>query len=116
MGQERRRHVRVRPASDYDILVECLEANGARLMVVDVSISGFGFLLDAASAEWKAGQTLNVMVQLPNLPPFTAELTIRHTAGIPNGACGGELTTIDDASLTKLRRYVGVLFGRGLSA
>jgi len=116
VGQERRRHVRVRPAADYDLKVECLEANGAPLMVVDVSLSGFGFLLDTVSAEWKAGQKLNVMIELPSGPPVAAELTIRHTAGIPNGAAGGELTTLNDATRSNLRRYVGVLFGRGLSA
>lgn len=108
---DRRRHVRVRPAVDYDIGVElCEGAVFSRVNVVDLSLGGVGILAEHPMNRFETGATLDLRVSPPEAAPFRIAGVVRHTA---RGVCGVEFQNVDAAAVAILRRSVAELLERG---
>ena len=115
MQKERRQHVRVRPAADYDLGVE-LEPQGRfkRMVVVDVGVGGLGLYLNESLVEVKVGQTLALIVTFPREGALPFRMQVRHITGGERGVCGMQIMEASDEGLAAFRRYVGEMLDRGL--
>jgi hypothetical protein len=108
---ERRRHVRVRPAADYDIGVElCEGAVFSRVSVVDVSLGGLGLLVEPPVDQYKTGASMDLRVSPPEVAPFRVTAVVRH-AGV--SVCGIEFQNLEAPALAAMRRAVAELLERG---
>ncbi len=108
---DRRRHVRVRPAVDYDVGVElCEGAVFSRVSVVDLSLGGVGILAEPPMNRYATGAQLELRVTPPDAAPIRIVGLVRHTA---RGVCGVEFQNPDAAAVAVLRRSVGELLERG---
>jgi hypothetical protein len=108
---DRRRHVRVRPAVDYDIGFElCEGAVFSRVNVVDLSLGGVGILAEPPMNRYETGAALELRVSPPEAGPFRIEGLVRHTA---RGVCGVEFQNVSAAAVAILRRTVSELLERG---
>jgi c-di-GMP-binding flagellar brake protein YcgR len=109
--QDRRRHVRVRPAADYDVGIElCDGAVFSRLQVVDLSLGGVGLLIEPPIDTYEAGVRFELRVSTPEAKPVRVMATVRHRA---RGVCGAEFQELNEAASSALRRAVGELLERG---
>jgi c-di-GMP-binding flagellar brake protein YcgR len=108
---DRRRHVRVRPAVDYDIGVELVEGPlFSRVNVVDLSLGGVGILAEPPMNRYETGAALELRVSPPDAAPFKVEGVVRHTA---RGVCGVEFQNVSATAVAILRRAVAELLERG---
>ena len=108
---DRRKHVRVRPAVDYDIGVElCEGAIFSRVNVVDLSLGGVGILAEPPMNRYATGAQLELRVSPPEAAPFRVTGVVRHTA---RGVCGVEFQNVDAAAVALLRKSVAELLERG---
>jgi hypothetical protein len=113
-GWDRRKHVRVRPARDYDVSVEVVEgAVFSRVEVVDLSLGGLGILIEPTVEAYAIGAALQLRIGTPEAEPVRASAVVRHRA---RGVCGMEFQRLDEASLAALHRAVGELLERGSQA
>jgi len=113
-GWDRRRHVRVRPAADYDVRVELVDgAVFSRLEVVDLSLGGLGILIDPPIGSFQLGAALDLRVGTPEAEPVRLKAVVRHNA---RGVCGMEFQNLDEAAVAALRRAVAELLERGNQA
>jgi c-di-GMP-binding flagellar brake protein YcgR len=111
---DRRRHVRVRPAADYDVRVELVEgAVFSRVDVVDLSLGGVGVLIEPPVDTYQLGAALELRVGTPEAQPVRVQAIVRHRA---RGVCGMEFQNLDEAALAALRRVVAELLERGNQA
>jgi c-di-GMP-binding flagellar brake protein YcgR len=111
---DRRRHVRVRPAADYDVSVELIEgAVFSRVQVVDLSLGGVGILIEPPVDQYELGASLQLRIGTPEAEPVRAVAVVRHRA---RGVCGAEFQRLDEAALAALHRAVGELLERGNQA
>jgi hypothetical protein len=108
---DRRRHVRVRPAADYDIGVElCEGAVFNRVSVVDVSLGGLGLLVEPPVDQYKTGALMDLRVAPPEVAPFRVTAIVRHAG---QSVCGVEFQNLDGPALAAIRRSVAELLERG---
>jgi c-di-GMP-binding flagellar brake protein YcgR len=108
---DRRRHVRVRPATDYDVGVEIIDgAVYSRVQIVDLSLGGVGILMEAPVDGYALGAALELRVSTPEADPVRVTALVRHRA---RGVCGAEFQRLDEAALSALRRAVAELLERG---
>ena len=113
MAVERRRFVRARPTSDFDLRVE-VSHDGITyvLQVVDVGVGGIGLLLEHPIDKRSVGEELPLTLTLPSELRFTATGRVQHRSE-PTQVCGVELTSLDQGQSGALSRYVGDLLVRG---
>jgi hypothetical protein len=108
---DRRKHVRVRLAVDYDIGFElCEGAVFSRVNVVDLSLGGVGILAEPPMNRHATGAQLELRVSPPDSAPFRIAGVVRHTA---RGVCGIEFQNVDAAAVAVMRRSVAELLERG---
>lgn len=111
---DRRRHVRVRPASDYDIRVELVDgAVFSRVQVVDLSLGGLGILIEPPVDAYELNAALELRIGTPEAEPVRVMATVRHRA---RGVCGAEFKTLSEAAMAALHRAVAELLERGNQA
>jgi len=111
---DRRRHVRVRPAGDYDIRIEIVEgAVFSRVQVVDLGIGGVGMLLEPPVDGYAPNAALELRISTPEAEPVRVSALVRHCA---RGVCGAEFEGLSEAALAALRRAVSELLERGSQA
>ncbi len=109
--------MRVRPAIDYDVLVDLHEGVvSVRLSVIDVSVEGLGLVVDEMFAGKQAGELLPLVIRVPGAERFEVRGEIRYSGGKPGGKCGVLLKDLDEGPRTALARAVGELLERGNSA
>jgi c-di-GMP-binding flagellar brake protein YcgR len=113
MVPERRRYIRVRPSSDYDLRVELVDDGITYLLqVVDVAIGGIGLLLDGPVLRRTVGERISLVIQLPRGQRFEVKADIQHMSQ-GRGVCGINFVDIDETGATALGRYVSELLVRG---
>lgn len=111
---DRRRHVRVRPAADYDVRVEVVQgAVYSRVEVVDMSLGGLGILIEPPVDNTQLGAVLELRITTPVAEPVRAAAVVRHRA---RGVCGMEFQNLGAAALSALERVVAELLERGNQA
>ena len=111
---DRRRHVRVRPAADYDVRVEAVEgAVFSRVEVVDMSLGGLGILIEPPVDSYETGALLELRITTPEAEPVRVSAIVRHRA---RGVCGVEFQRLPEPALVALRRVVSELLERGNQA
>jgi c-di-GMP-binding flagellar brake protein YcgR len=111
---DRRRHVRVRPAADYDVRVELIEgAVFSRVAVVDLSLGGLGILIEPPVDACQLGAPLDLRIGTPEAEPVRVVAIVRHRA---RGVCGMEFQNLNEPALNALRRAVSELLERGNQA
>ncbi|OQX68930.1 MAG: hypothetical protein B6A08_08060 [Sorangiineae bacterium NIC37A_2] len=114
---ERRAHVRVRPAADYDVRVELREGMfSVRLSVTDLSVGGMGLVVDEMFADKKSGAILTFSIALPEGEPFEAKGEVRYTSQVVGGKCGVAWVGLADEEQARISRAVAELLERGHSA
>jgi c-di-GMP-binding flagellar brake protein YcgR len=112
---DRRRHVRVRPAADYDVRVEAVDgAVFSRVEVVDMSLGGLGILIEPPVDTFQLGAGIELRIGTPEAAePVRAQAIVRHRA---RGVCGVEFQNLSEAAVNALRRAVSELLERGNQA
>jgi hypothetical protein len=114
---ERRAHVRVRPAADYDVRVELRDGMlHVALAVIDVSVGGVGLVVDELFQDKRSGEKIHVQITLPGAAPFLTLAEIRYSARSVGGKCGVALNALTDEQQHRLSRVVSELLERGYSA
>jgi PilZ domain len=111
---DRRRHVRVRPAADYDVRVELVDgAVFSRVEVVDMSLGGLGILIEPPFDTYQLGAPIDLRIGTPEAEPVRVKALVRHRA---RGVCGVAFQDLGEAALAALHRAVGELLERGSQA
>lgn len=111
---DRRRHVRVRPAADYDVRVEVVEgAVFSRVQVVDLSLGGLGMLIEPPVDGYELNAALELRIATPEADPVRVTAIVRHRA---RGVCGTEFQKLSEVALAALHRAVAELLERGNQA
>lgn len=111
---DRRRHVRVRPAADYDVVVEvCEGAVFTRCQVVDLSLGGVGLLIEPPVDAYGAGAAFELRVTTPEAESVRVNALVKHCA---RGVCGAEFVEPKEEASIALRRAVSELLERGHQA
>lgn len=106
--------MRVRPAVDYDVLVEVVEgAVFSRIEVVDLSLGGLGILIEPPVDGYELGAPLELRIGTPVAEPVRVKAVVRHRA---RGVCGVEFQGVEEPALGVLRRVVSELLERGNQA
>ncbi len=117
MQQERRQNVRVRPAPDYDVLIEYEDGPvRVQLAVVDVAVGGVGVLVDQLLEGLVVGSEIQLKVHIPDAPPFATSAVLRHTSGQAGGRSGFHFHRLTPEQQTAWSRAVSELLERGHSA
>jgi hypothetical protein len=115
--EDRRRNVRVQTAPDKPL--RAVLATGTvteTLPILNVSLSGIGFLCTDLNPVPKVGDDLALTLEVPGLEPFEVVGRVRHVGNGPGGSKGGlELMDLSDDQRSALKRYVGEMLARGLS-
>lgn len=110
-GWDRRRHVRVRPAADYDVAVQvCEGAISTLAQLVDISLGGVGLLLEAPVDRYSEGQFLDLRLLVPGAEPIAASAQVRHRA---RGVCGAAFEPLSEEAASALNRAIAELMERG---
>jgi hypothetical protein len=108
---DRRKHVRVRLAADYDVGVEIVEgAVFSRVQVVDLSLGGLGILIEPPVDSYELDALLELRVSTPEAEPVRVSALVRHRA---RGVCGAEFQKLSEPALAALHRAVAELLERG---
>jgi hypothetical protein len=108
---DRRKHVRVRPAGDYDVSVEIVDgAVFSRVQVVDLSLGGVGILIEPPVDRYGLNEALELRISTPEAEPVRVSALVRHRA---RGICGAEFQGLSEKALAALRRAVAELLERG---
>jgi hypothetical protein len=111
---DRRRHVRVRPAADYDVVVEVVDgAVFSRVEVVDMSLGGLGILIEPPVDVYELGAKLDLRIGTPEAEPVRVAALVRHRA---RGVCGVEFHNLGEPAGAVLRRAIAELLERGSQA
>jgi c-di-GMP-binding flagellar brake protein YcgR len=114
---ERRAHVRVRPAVDYDVRVELRDGVvGVGLAVIDISVGGMGLVVDELFQDKRSGDMLRLQITLPGAPTFQTQAEIRYSSRTVGGKCGVSLSHLSVDEQHRLSRAVAELLERGHSA
>ena len=109
---DRRRHVRVRPTSDYDVEAWVVDGIVAeRAGVVDVSVAGLGLLLDVPSGTFDLGDRLRLRISIRKQEPFEVGGVVRHVTE-RTGVCGVEIDRADERAMRVLSQTVSELLER----
>lgn len=117
MQEERRQNVRVRPASDYDILVDYQEGLvKVQLSVMDMAVGGVGLLVDELFAHLEVGSLLQLGLAIPGYERFETEAVLRHSTREVGGRCGLHFPALTDEQQAAWGRAVSELLERGHSA
>jgi len=113
--EDRRRHVRVHPTSDYAVDVSVVQGIVfERARVVDISVAGVGLLLEAPFDGFSVGQKLTLRIGLPGEPVMDVAAVVRHLTRA-TGIWGIEIDRSDEAAMRALRRAVSELLERATS-
>lgn len=115
--QERRKNVRVRPSSDYDIKIEYEEGLvKVRLSIIDLAVGGVGVLVDELFSNTPPGTPLRLTVTLPAFDTFETDAVLRHSSGRAGGRSGFHFSVLTPEQQKAWSRAVSELLERGLSA
>ncbi len=110
---DRRRHVRVRLAADYDVRVEVIDgAVFSRIQVVDLSLGGVGILIEPPIV-YELHAALDLRISTPEAEPVRVSAIVRHRA---RGVCGAEFLKLTEPAMAALHRAVAELLERGNQA
>ncbi len=113
--EDRRRHVRVHPTSDYGVDVSVVEGIVyERARVVDISVAGLGLLLESPFDGFGVGQKLTVRIALPEAPVMEVAAVVRHMTHV-TGIWGIEIDRADEAAMRALSQAVSALLERATS-
>lgn len=111
-SKERRLHVRVRPATDYELKIALVEgAIRTQLPVVDISLGGVGLLLDEMTEKHKVGDVISLHISPPVGKAFQCQASVRHLSK-RTSVVGIRLELSKEDSST-LDRVVSELLTRG---
>ncbi len=115
--QERRQNVRVRPAADYNILIDYEDGLvKVQLQVLDAAVGGMGLVVDQLFADVKAGSLLRFGVTLPGKKRFETTGRLAYTQGRTGGRCGVHFSELSEEQQLSLSRAISELLERGHSA
>ena len=110
--RERRLHVRVRPAVDYELQISLVEgAIRTPLLVVDISLGGVGLLLDEMTEKLNVKDTLKLHISPPVGSAFECEASVRHISRATSVV--GIRLNLNKEHSTALDRVVSELLTRG---
>lgn len=113
--EDRRRHVRVQPTSDYGVEVSVVEGIVyERARVVDISVAGLGLLFEAPFDRLSVGQRLKLRIGLPEQPALQVAAVVRHMTP-STGIWGVEIDRGSDSVMRALSRAVSELLERAAS-
>lgn len=113
--EDRRRHVRVQPTSDYGVEVSVVEGIVyERARVVDISVAGLGLLLEAPFDRFSVGQRLSLRIGLPEAPVLEVAAVVRHTTR-STGIWGVEIDRTHESAMRALSHAVSELLERATS-
>src|SRR5690606_23732196 len=113
--EDRRRHVRVHPTSDYGVDVSVVEGIVYEpAHVVDVSVGGFGLLLEPPFDRFEVGHRLTLRIALPEAPLMVVAAVVRHTTRA-TGIWGVEIDRDDETAMRALSHAVSELLERAAS-
>jgi hypothetical protein len=111
-SKERRLHVRVRPAPDYELKIAQVDgAIRTQLLVVDISLGGVGLLLDEITEKHKVGDTLTLHLSPPVGKAFQCQASVRHLS--KQTSVVGIRLELSKEDSTTLDRVVSELLTRG---
>jgi c-di-GMP-binding flagellar brake protein YcgR len=111
---DRRRHVRVRPARDYEVGAQvCEGAVFTRAQVVDLSLGGVALLLEPPLDQYAVGAMVELRFAFPGVAPVRVSASVRHRA---RGVCGTEFRDLSPQAAQSLQRAVSELLERGHSS
>jgi c-di-GMP-binding flagellar brake protein YcgR len=106
--------VRVRPAADYEVTVECQAGPvTTSLQVVDISLGGMGVLVSHALGKLGVGDELTLKMSVRGGDSFEVKAVIRHTGPPGFGVCGAQFHDLSDTARAAIRRCVSDLLERG---
>lgn len=112
-SRERRLHVRVRPAADFELKVAKIEgAIRIPLLVVDISLGGIGLLLDEMTEKQKVGDVIRLSLTPPVGSPFECDACVRHLSKVSH-VMGIRLENLSKEDGNTLERVVSELLTRG---
>ena len=115
--RERRKNVRVRPAADYNVVVEYIDGPVTLpVQVMDLAIGGMGLVVDEFFVDRGIGDKLKLHITFPTFPRFVTDAEVRHSTKKAGGKCGILLSALSDEETTALRNTVAELQERGHSA
>jgi c-di-GMP-binding flagellar brake protein YcgR len=110
-SRERRRHVRVRLAVDYEVTVEIVEgAVFSRVQVVDLSEGGLGMLIEPPVDSYELDAKLELRISTPEADPVRVTALVRHKV---RGICGAAFQNLTEPAQAALHRAVAELLERG---
>jgi c-di-GMP-binding flagellar brake protein YcgR len=85
------------------------------LDIVDMSVGGFGLLLNRTLERQGVGSVMSLRVTTPRAEPFDVAAVVRHIS-VGTRVCGVEFCEPSDSVLNALRDAVGELLQRGALA
>lgn len=113
--EDRRRHVRVQPTSDYGVDVSVVEGIVyERARVVDISVAGLGLLLEPPFDRFSVGERLTLRIALPEEPAMDVAAVVRH-ATRSTGIWGVEIDRTHETAMRALSHAVSELLERATS-
>lgn len=109
---DRRRHVRVHPVPDFPVEVGLVDGIVVeRVNVVDVSVAGFGLLLEPPFDRVQVGQQLLIRVSVPEHAPLDVAAFVRHVTRA-TGVWGVEIDRASEQAMRALNHAVSELLER----
>jgi c-di-GMP-binding flagellar brake protein YcgR len=109
--EDRRKHVRVHLAADYDVSVEVVDgAVYSRVQVVDLSLGGVGILIEPPIDTYDLDAQVELRIATPDAEPMRVTALVRHRA---RGICGVAFQNLKEPALDALHRAIAELLERG---
>lgn len=104
--------MRARPTADFDVEVWLIEGIVTELLqVVDVSVAGFGLLLEAPLESKQRDDRVRLRIRVHREEPIETDAVVRHvTQG--SRVCGVEVDRDNVAALRLLNQVVSELMER----
>ena len=115
VGNERRRHVRLKPSPELPVLVSLAGDGLMREMldVIDLSVGGLALSSSPALAGTKPGEKLRLHLTLGKSAEHNVEVVTRWTS---QDGVGVELVDPPASTAQELTRYIAELLERGASS
>lgn len=109
---DRRKHVRTRPTADFEVEVWLIEGIVTeRLRVVDVSVAGFGLLLEAPLEHKQRDDQVRLRISVHHESPIETDAVVRHVTTRTH-VCGVEIDRDNEPAMRLLNLVVSELLER----